>query len=86
MWEKIKKFFKTKEQKIKPAVNKALDFYVKYEDILEKGVKPAVQQAVKMGYVKEGQEDKLVEQIEKGMKKASEEMEKRENENGVIWK
>ena len=85
MWEKIKKFFIGKEQKIKPAVNKALNFYTKYEEIIAKGVKPAVHQAVKMGYVDKDKEKKLVKQIESGMKKAAEQMEKREKENGTIW-
>ena len=39
-----------------------------------------------MGYVDKDKENKLVEQIEKGMKKAAVEMEKRQEENGVVWK
>ena len=67
---------------LKPKVNKVANFYAKYDEIIAKGVKPAVHQAVKMGYVDKDKEDKLVEQIEKGMKKAGEEIEK----NGKVWK
>ena len=85
MWKKIKKIFKKKEKKIKPTVNKLLSLYIKYDDVIAKGVKPAVHQAVKMGYVDESKEKKLVKQIEKGMKQAADEMEKRQEKNGEVW-
>jgi len=70
---------------LKPKVNKVANFYAKYDEIIVKGVKPAVHQAVKMGYIKAENEKKIVEQIEKGMKKADEEIEKRQAEKGVVW-
>ena len=80
MWNKIKTFF----SKAKPAVNKLASLYAEHEELISKGVKPAVHQAVKMGYVDKDKEDKLIKQIEKGMKKTAEEISKRETEKGGL--
>ena len=71
MWKKIINWFK-------PKVRKGTDLYIKHHELLEKGVKPAVKGAVKLGLVDKDKEDKLVKEIEKGMEKASKELEKRQ--------
>ena len=70
---------------LKPKVNATANFYAKYDDIIAKGIKPAVHQAVKMGYVDPEKEDKLIKEIEEGMKKADIEIEKRQIEKGKVW-
>jgi len=85
MWNKLKSFFSKKTKKVKPTVNKALDFYVDHHELIEKGVPLGVKLAKEMGYVKDGKEKKLEEQIKKGMEQAAEGMEKRKEKNGEVW-
>ena len=71
MWGKIKNWFA-------PKVKKVTGLYVEHHELIEKGVKPAVKQAVSMGLVDKDKEDKLIEQIEKGMEKVAEQLEKKD--------
>ena len=70
---------------LKPKINATASFYTNFDDIIAKGIKPAVHQAVKLGYVNPENEKKLIKQIEEAMKKADTEIEKRQTKKGKLW-
>jgi len=71
---------------LKPRANKAVNLYIDHHELIAKGVPLGIKLAKEMGYVKEGKEAELEKQIKKGMKQAAEELAKRQNKKGEIWK